>query len=166
MASLPLLLCNLVVAVSTSLPPRTEHRDHTFSDLGTYRTLSHSLNLTVNLEQGTLAGYVESSFVKVRPRWSWDYTANYRGLVLDVGPRVSVGRVVEVGAQGRDLDFEVVCEEHTAAISVLQCALLIADPRDSVGGVTLRIYYNVTAETSALHFIPHYQTQVWGGGGL
>ncbi|KAL5248997.1 hypothetical protein ACHWQZ_G018004 [Mnemiopsis leidyi] len=137
---------------------RQEHRDHTYADINSYRTLQMSLKLTVEMDEGrSVSGYVETTFVKLRPSWMM-YKFGRVGphLVLDIGTHVSVTDV-ENSVTGERLFFTKTCDD-SIQVSVLKCALQIKDPVNYVGEFKLRIHYSVSDKTSALHFIPSHQT--------
>ena len=138
---------------------RLEHRDHTYSDLNSYRTLHMSLKLTVEMqEERSVYGYVDTTFVKLKPSWQMSkFGRAGSDLVLDIGPYVFVTDVENIDI-GEKLLFSKKCDD-TIEVSVLKCALLIKDPIDYVGDFKLRIHYSVSDRTSALHFIPPYQTE-------
>ena len=136
---------------------RIEHRDHTYADINNYRTLHMYLHLTVDMESRTLSGHVDITFVKMRPSWMISkFGPAGPDLVLDIGPHVSVTRVENIET-GETLTFERWCEDEPD-VAVLECALQIQDPLATVGQFKLRIHYSVTEKTSALHFVPPYQT--------
>ena len=137
---------------------RVEHRDHTFADLETYRTLHLALNLTIDMEGEEVEGYVETTLVKLRPSWSYHLYGLSPGLVLDIGPFVSIRKVEDI-ISGTDVSFEAHCrgvEEDPT--EVLRCVLIVQDPISGVGEVQIRIHYTVQRGTSALHFIQPHQT--------
>ena len=142
----------------TVMDLRLEHRDHTYADINSYRTLYMSLKLTVKMhEERSVSGYVETTFVKLKPSWMMSkFGKAGPDLNLDIGPHVTVTDIENIGT-GKKLVFEKACND-SIAISVLQCVLQIKDPVDYVGEFRLRIHYSVSDKTSALHFIPPYQT--------
>ena len=135
---------------------RWEHRDHTLSDVDSYQTLDMFLSLTVDMETETLQGFVETSFVKIRPLQSYQSLGLERGLVLDIGEFVTVSRV-EDALSGEPVSHHVEClgEDYRG---VMKCALIIEERLEGVGEFGLRIHYSVDGSTSALHFIPSHQT--------
>ena len=138
---------------------RLEHRDHTYSDINSYRTLNMSLKLTVEMQAvRSVYGYVDTTFVKLKPSWQMSkFGRAGSDLVLDIRPYVFVTDVENLDT-GEKLIFAKKCDD-TIEVSVLECALLIKDPVDYVGDFKLRIQYSVSDRTSALHFIPPHQTE-------
>ena len=129
---------------------RLEHRDHTYSDINSYRTLHMSLKLTVEMqEERSVYGYVDTTFVKLKPSWQMSkFGRAGSNLVLDIGPYVFVTDVENI-ATGEKLLFSKKCDD-TIEVSVLKCALLIKDPVDYVGDFKLE----PQLFTSYLHIRP------------
>ncbi|KAL5269416.1 hypothetical protein ACHWQZ_G003034 [Mnemiopsis leidyi] len=138
---------------------RLEHRDHTYADINSYRTLYLSLKLTVKMhEERSVTGYVDTTFVKLKPSWMMSKFGKVGpDLNLDIGPHVTVTDIENIDT-GKKVEFEKACND-SITISVLQCVLQIKDPIDYVGEFRLRIHYSVSDKTSALHFIPPHQTE-------